>query len=574
MEWIDTSEYPPSPKTEPDLTRRGFVSAAGVGLACIGAGILTGCSSQENKNAGTTGSTNDSVNWAEEYDIIVVGAGGAGFVAAISAAKVDASTKILLIEKQQMVGGSTILSGGNIGAFQTDIIKKRALEEDSEFYKDDTLDMYFEDKMAAGLYQSDPALAKLFVENSNENYEWLKSLGLIWSMTRPYEKAVYVPSDAVHAPLMGASAYLQTYDADGRYSGINRKCRYNFGPAYKGQAAGGAAITCLQDTLATYANAEVQTEIALKRVIRDGETNGDVLGITVTKGSSADEIYLRAKRAVILTSGGFAANGELMHMYDGRIDPATQTTGGRANTGDGMIAAQFVAAQTVNMNSIQVDHGFSTKSPVYPAITVAEGLFQDPGDYIEVSDTGERIWSEIAESSQYLDAKALRLAELGITVWYKIGDATSVTNREAKQEDLDKFAETFGKICNSIQEVADFIGCDVATLEKTISDYNGFVDTGKDTQYGKPTPLLKHRLDTAPYYVYDVTYYVRSTPGGLRIDSNAQVLDLNGKPIPRLFAAGEITGNVHGRFRNNGGDSWTDLVCFGRIAGASAATLS
>lgn len=97
------------------------------------------------------------------------------------------------------------------------------------------------------------------------------------------------------------------------------------------------------------------------------------------------------------------------------------------------------------------------------------------------------------------------------------------------------------------------------------------IPIGVDTDYGKASHWLTQRIETAPFYAFETCYTCRSTPGGLRVATDCAVLDLNGEKIPHLYAAGEVTGNLHGRYRNTGGDSWTDLVCFGRIAGESAA---
>ena len=155
--------------------------------------------------------------------------------------------------------------------------------------------------------------------------------------------------------------------------------------------------------------------------------------------------------------------------------------------------------------------------------------------------------------------------------YWTIGDATSVANGGATEEDLAAFADGLGIVANSVEELAEGIGCDAAELQATLDTYNAFVDSGVDTDYGKAAIYLTQKIETPPFYAFETCYTCRSTPGGLRVDTDTRVLDLNGQPIPHLFAAGEVTGNLHGHYRNTGGDSWTDLACFGRIAGASAA---
>ncbi len=546
------------------MNRRDFLknmAVVGGAAALVG---LAGC-------AGT--SALDGHAWDEEYDIVIVGGGGGGFISAIAAADANPSAKILIVEKMGQPGGSSTLSGGNIGAFDTDVLEAAAAKD--PFYGNDTLDMYYNDKLAAGDYLSDPDLAHFFVYNSHDNYEWLKSLGITWTSTKNYEMPVYLPSAPSRSSIIGMSGYLQNYDDAGAYNGINQKCRFNSGSTYGDLKAGTGNMQCLYDTFANYPNATLVTSTELTRIVRKSQYEGDVQGIVV-RDEADKEKYIRAKRAVILASGGFAANSEMMHLHNGKVSLNTQATGGRGNTGDGIIAAQYVGAQTVNMDAIQMEMSLTTSSSADAESTSpSRNPFAGPANYIEVGPDGKRMWGEMSDNIQYYEAKLTRLMQLGgIDTWWKLGDATSILGKKPTQADLDDFAKHVGKICNSVNEVAGVIGCDANTLQQTIDRYNGFVETKIDSDFGKSTKLLTQKIETPPYYVFAVTYYCRSTPGGLRINTDAQVIDLNGNPIPRLYGVGEVTGNVHGRYRNNGGDSWTDFTCFGRIAGTNAVALT
>jgi fumarate reductase flavoprotein subunit len=201
--------------------------------------------------------------------------------------------------------------------------------------------------------------------------------------------------------------------------------------------------------------------------------------------------------------------------------------------------------------------------------TADSNPFGGPEDYIDLGKDGNRFWTEKDKAEEYMDAEMMSLHEKGYKSWWRLGDSQSVAKAITPQN-LEVFKQKYGSICNTIKEVAAVIGCPEATLQATIDRYNTYVANKKDTEFGKPKSALGHPLNQPPYYVTELTFYSRTTPGGLRINTSAQVLDVTGAPIPRLYAAGEVTGNVHGRFRNNGGDSWTDMTCFGRIAGAKA----
>lgn len=537
------------------IDRRSFVKGAG---AAAGAAALAA--------AAGTAQADEAEGWDEEYDIVIVGAGGAGYIAAIEAAATDPDATIHIIEKMDIVGGSSVMSGGNIGAIFTDVQEEAA--KDNPFFADDSLDLYFEDKMATGDFQSDPDLVRLYVDNAHDNYEWLKSFGISWTRMGIYEQPAYLPSDPSVASVQGASVYLQTYDEDGCFAGLNHKGRWVCGPVYGDFHNGPAVMAALEDQVANNCpNVDVACGVALKSIVREGVVEGNVTGVVVDEAGA--EKRIKADRAVILACGGFAANPEMLHMYNGKIDLSVKPSGGTGNTGDGLVAAGFIGAQTVNMGSIQIDHGYNVNASGLFS-TKASNPFGNPSTYINLDAEGKRFWGEMAGAAQYSDAKLSRLNTLHMVNYWTLGDATSVATGGATEDDLKSF-EQIGYVADSVEEMAEKLGCDAATLQATLDAYNSFVDAGVDTDFGKAAFYLTQRIETAPFYAFETCYTCRSTPGGLRISTSCEVLDLNGEPIPHLYAAGEVTGNVHGHYRNTGGDSWTDLACFGRIAGASAA---
>ncbi|NTW28115.1 MAG: FAD-binding protein [Coriobacteriia bacterium] len=538
------------------MDRRDFLKGAAlVGGAAVVGGL-----------AGCTQSGTAATKWDEEYDIVIVGGGGAAHIAGITTASADPNAKVVLFEKMSAPGGSTIMSGGNIGAMGTKNLLDYAAETKDPIYKDDTFESYYEDKLTAGCYLSDPKIAHLFCFNSLDNFNWLESLGIKWKGSRLYESPIQEPSDWRKSAEMQACQYLRTYNDQGKSTTVNKKVRYNIGSTYKDKSGGAGNFLCLQDTLKKYSNAKVVVDAPVKTIVRANQISGDVQGVILENGKR-----IKAKRAVILASGGYAANGKMCNMYDPRIPATVGCSGGLGNTGDMLTAASLIGGQLVNMNCIQVDFGASVKEATMSG-TADSNPFGSAADYIDVKKDGNRFWTEKPKAEDYMDAENTTMREFNMTSWFRLGDSQSVT--KATAANLAAFAKTFGKVCNTVKEVADFIGCPEATLQANLDRYNKYVGTKVDLDFGKPKTMLTHTINKPPYYVTELTFYTRTTPGGLRIDTNSQVLDVNGAPIPRLFAAGEVTGNVHGRFRNNGGDSWTDMTCFGRIAGNSAIKLA
>ncbi|MDR0514912.1 MAG: FAD-dependent oxidoreductase [Coriobacteriaceae bacterium] len=545
------------------MERRDFLKGAALVGGTAAAFGLAGCAQQAG-GAPPDEADKAAVAWDQEHDIVIVGAGGAGLVCAIAATQADPDASIVVLEKLPNPGGSTIVSGGNIGAMGTDNLLAYAEQTGDDIYKDDTFEMYWQDKLKAGCYYGDPDIARLFCYNSRDNFNWLESLGIKWSGSRLYEEPVEMPSDFTKSAVMQASQYLMTYDEEGLSTTINRKIRYNVGSTYKDLRGGGGNFQCLLDNVGTLANVEIVTGSPVKDIVRENQVSGEVLGVVLEDGKA-----IRAKRAVVLAAGGFGANGKMLNMYDPRIDPSTRTSGGQGNTGDMIVAASLVGAQLLNTHCIQIDFGGSVKEPSMSGNNNSNP-FGGPGDYIDVGKDGKRFWTEKPSDEQYMDAELMTLHQLGYTSWFRLGDSQSVAANRTP-ENLDTFKSTYGSVVDTIDDLAKAIGCDAATLKATIDRYNTFIDSKVDTEFGKSKSLLAHKIEKPPFYVFEAGYYCRTTPGGLRIDTNAQVLDVLGEPIPRLYACGEVTGNVHGRFRNNGGDSWCDLTCFGRIAGANAA---
>ena len=549
-----------------DIDRRNLLKGAAVigGVAALSG--LAACTQQKP----STPTEDKKKEWDEEFDIVIVGGGGAGLIAGIECGNNDPAAKIIILEKMSAAGGSTSLSGGNIGAMGTANLLAFAESSKNPIYKDDTHQMYLEDKLKAGCYYGHEPITKLFCYNSTDNFNWNESMGIKWNGSRYYENPVEEPSNWRVSKLFQASQYMSVYDNTGMSDMVNRRFRYNIGSTYtntKGeQLSGGRAdFGCWMDNFAKNPNGELRTDAPVKSIVRAGNMTGDVTGVVLENGKK-----IRAKRAVILASGGYAGNANMINFYDPRVPKDVKTSGGPGNTGDMLTAAQLIGGQLVNMHCIQIDFGGSVKEPSMSGNN-SSNILNGARAFVEVNKSGKRFWPEKGGDEQYMDAENCILHAGGIRSWFRVGDKNGLANRTP--ENMAEFEKTYGKVCQTLDEVATFIGCPAATLKETIANYNKYVDAKKDDEWGKQKSLLTNRIETPPFYVSEHTFYCRTTPGGLQIDTNAQVVDVLGQPIPRLFAGGEVTGNVHGRFRNNGGDSMCDVTCFGRLSAQSAIKL-
>jgi fumarate reductase flavoprotein subunit len=240
------------------------------------------------------------------------------------------------------------------------------------------------------------------------------------------------------------------------------------------------------------------------------------VGVKAT-GSTGETITVNAK-AVVLTTGGFGANLDMVTEYKPELK-GFMTTNAAGAQGQGIEMATAVGADTVDMDQIQIH-------PTVEANTAA------------LSDLGSYSWLVVDQA---------------------MVDASSVIQGYIKKG-YTVTGETY-------EELAKAMGVDEAAFAETMNTWNGYVEAKNDPDFGRTS--FANKLDTAPYYAIKVTAGVHHTMGGLKINTNTEVLNENGEVIPGLFAAGEVTGGVHGANRL-GGNAVADFTVFGRIAGAAA----
>ena len=436
-------------------------------------------------------------------DIVVIGAGGAGLTAAIEATL--SGKTVVIIEKQPFAGGNTSKATGGMNAAETKIQAAEGIE--------DTVETFISDIYKGGYELGNIDLITKMANESASAVEWLETVG---------------------APLTQVS-----FSGGATYSRIH-------------QPEGGAAVGAyIVENLVKKAE-ELNIEILYNTKVTDIIKNDDkVVGV---KANSETVNYTFDSKAVILATGGFGANEELFSSYKPELKGFV-TTNHKGATGDGIVMAQAIGADVVDLEQIQIHPTVHQDT----SIMITEGVRGDGG--ILVNQEGLRFTNEMLTRDV---VSANVIAQTG-------GYAYVIFDQNLREH----LAATEKYINNGITSQADTIGelakileVDEATLETTLATWNQAVANKEDKEFNRTT-AMEVALEKGPYYAVKIAPGVHHTMGGIKIDTDAKVIDTNGDAILGLYAAGEVTGGIHGGNRI-GGTAVTDIVVFGRISGMNA----
>ncbi|SDH99617.1 flavocytochrome c [Proteiniclasticum ruminis] len=455
----------------------------------------------------------------QEFDteVAIIGGGGAGLAAAVSAHQNGA--KVLLVEKMPNVGGNTIISGSAFNA----VDPKRQSEQGIE----DSVEKHFQQTYEGGDKQGDPELVRVLVENAYPTIEWLESLGMKFTdKVFTVLGALWPRSHKPVEPL--GTGYVNTF--------------MNYINEHKDD------ITVL-------------TEVEAKELLVNAD--GAVTGF-LAEGKNG-KITVNAKNGVIVATGGFGANVEMRDQYNTIWPKLTniKTTNHRGATGDGIIMAEKVNASIVQMENIQL---LPMGDPVTGSLS--GNIEQGVENRIFVNAEGNRFVDEGARR----DVMTKALMEQSDSMMWVIVDQHSYPTGDT----VNNFNETIDSLvkegraykADTLEDLAKQIGVEPENLVKAVEAFNASVDGAKDA-FGRT--LFMDKLDTAPFYAGKRVPTVHHTMGGIKITPETRVVDQNGEIIKGLFAAGEVTGGIHGANRL-GGNALADVHTFGRIAGATAAS--
>ncbi len=458
-----------------------------------------------------------AVQWDELVDVLVVGSGFAGLTAAIEAAELG--KKVLVIEKMKRAGGNSIISDGGIAAPGTQLQADRGIVDSEK--------SMYDDMVTAGLGLNHPKLLRTLVSQARSAFEWTV--------------------DALQVP------YLDRVDIFGGHSVA--RC-------YTPQGVTGA--TMLKRMLKRVAELSIPVlySTSFRSILTDNQ--GRVLGGAVLREydyrtNTGVPAKIRAQRGVILASGGYGADVAFRSIQDPRLDETIQTTNKVAATAEVLKSALHIGAASVQLSQIQLgawaspdEQGFGHGPLFADYILFQYGVIVDPS-------TGRRFVNELGDRRQSADA-ILRIGHPCIG----IADSRAV---EHSGWDISRaIRKGVVKIHATMDELAASYGIDAATLQASISRYNGFVQDGADADLQKPMVDEASPIEEAPFYAMRLWPKVHFSMGGVAINERSQVLDFDGRTIKGLYAAGEVVGGVHGASRL-GSCAISECVVFGRIAG-------
>ena len=487
-----------------------------------------------------------------DADVVVVGAGGAGMTAAITAAAEGKS--VVILESQSMVGGNSVRATGGMNAGKTvyqdenefgeSAGVEKTLKTAAEKYADnetitalaktvseqwaayqanptgyfDSVELMELDTMIGGKGINDPELVETLCANSADAIDWLDEHGITLHNVSSFGGASV---KRIHRPV----------NAEGKTVSV-----------------GSYMIPLLQENCEK-AGVKMMLDTTATEILTDA--NGAAVGVKAT-GASGETVTVNAK-AVILASGGFGANLDMVVKYKPELK-GFMTTNAPGIQGQGIEMAEAIGAATVDMDQIQIHPTVEANT----AALITEGLRGDGA--ILINEEGQRFIDEVGTRDV---VSAAEIAQTGSYSWLVVdqamADASSVI-----QGYIKKGYTVTGA---TYEELGKAMGVDAAAFAETMEKWNGCVEAKNDPDFGRTS--FANPLNTAPYYAVKVTAGVHHTMGGLKINANTEVLNEKGEVIPGLFAAGEVTGGVHGANRL-GGNAVADFTVFGRIAGAAA----
>lgn len=450
-----------------------------------------------------------------EADVIVIGAGAAGLSAAIAAAEAGAS--VVVVEKQPEVGGNTLISGGYFAAVDP-LRQKRQSISDSE-------SLFLKQMLESGGGRADPKLARVLVGQASEALIWLEHLGMRFQDHVIEIYGAHWPR--CHKPMMPSGrGYIYTLSAAAARLGV--------------------AVTVGARAF---------------RIDAFGRVSGKNAAVWVK--TKAGDVRIEARKGIVLTSGGFGANRDMIARHAPELASLT-TDNTPGSTGEMLIEAQRLGAELVDLDAVQCLPGCP------PGRTHRVRLHNDVSRFIFVDQTGRRFIREDERRDVLRDAVLALPNRYAYTI---IDDAGLRSYNIIFQKEAVVGIETGDAWRgNTVAELARVMGLPPKALEQTVSEYNEAVDRKIDS-FGKSPAELSHRLIEPPFWGCYAGMTVHYTMGGVRIDEKARVLSADGRPIPGLYAAGEATGGVHGVNRM-GANGINDAVVFGRIAGRNAALRS
>ncbi len=444
-------------------------------------------------------------------DVVVVGAGGAGMTAAITAT--EAGADVIVLEKMSFVGGNTLVSGGELNVPGSWVQENKGVQDSIEQYTADTL--------KGGDNQANPELVAVLAENALSGAEWL----------RDEIKVNYQPD------------YLMQFGGHSVPRAIFPE--------------GGSGYEMISKLKAKADGMEIPFHMNTRATTLLTDENDRVIGVEATKGDQTVTFF--AENGVVLATGGFGANVEMRMAYNAEYDERYNSTDQEGTTGDGIAMAEKIGAALVDMEFIQT----------YPACSVKTGILSYVADTrfdgaLLFNKEGDRFVGELDRRDVISKGILAQTDSIGYLVWdNQVTEASHMDHFQKEYDELVKNGELFK--ADSVEELANHFGLNLEKMQAVLDQYNeDMKTTGEDSVWNRRG--LKFSIEEAPFYIQKVAPSVHHTMGGVVINTQAQVMTAEGQVVEGLYAAGEVTGGIHGKNRL-GGNAITDLTVFGRIAG-------
>jgi urocanate reductase len=540
------------------VKRREFLKRGALG---VGATALTGTTQQATVHAQRVST------WDRTADVVIAGAGASGLCAAIAAR--DRGASVIAIDQNHDIGGHAMVSGGRIPLGGGHRLQQKYGVADSadQVYLDHTSpgneELRFSDRDLVRVWADENAATFDFLLDNGVEFQELKPT-LVNEGTIPRLFIAKVFSDDLNVTINGSpgSGLVRALERSARAKGV-----------------------------------EILLRHSLSRIVRENPSSGRVQGIVAT--ADGKPVTLRARKGVIIATGGFTGNVEFRRMFDPRLTEEYQVAGEpwSHQNADGEMAAMAIGAGLWGTSSVASEVGrtitktrhigarygyvnlrWSPKSPMFSRAGGSGLTVQTYRDLICVNQFGKRFGNELDETYEFLHACLGRHDDLGKDghangggpIW-AVFDAESVAREkwDPRPPNVDPngwffSADTLAELARKIANPYQRHPISPQTLEETVATWNASVDAGKDPEFGRPAPMFK--IQTPPFYAAWATPILHDALAGLRINTRCEVIDIRGRVIPGLYGAGESAGGfaLHGLPR---------VTVFGRIAGREAASV-
>lgn len=467
-------------------------------------------------------------------DVAIIGTGGAGLAAAIEAQ--SAGARVAMVEQQETLGGTSIISGGGCLIAGSPLQEKHGIR--------DNPDIAFEDWVKWGQGAADEVWARFYIEHSlHDLYFWLERLGVKWVGIQPQEG--------------------------------NRLMRW-----HRPENNGLGTTSTLIRTAQNLGIKDILTSTEATKILRQ---NGRVCGLEAVERKSGDPIEIRSKVLVVAT-GGFNANLDMVYEVRPELKPFKVLAGGGVGaTGAGHKLVRGIGGYLTHMEHVWF---YIYATPDYRDPTGRRGLvFRLTPGYIWVNRQGRRFHNEAltggASATPALLAQdpphAWAILDSPMTAEMAVADPYYRQGEKILRDKVEELLENSPYIrkASSLDELARRMEVDVPNFMATVEKYNRACADGleREPDFGKPLKLAK-KFDTPPYYGIQIFPLARKNFGGIKTDLKCRVLDKFFDPIAGLYAAGEASGMAGGHINGKAGLEGTMFgpsIFSGRVAGAWAA---